>query len=138
MHSSIIMRIPPKYLDIFEKKSIANLATINPDGSPQNTPIWIAYDKEENRLIINTAKGRKKYRNMLGNPKVAFSIVDPENHYRYLAIQGQVSEVDDNPKTALEMIDKLSWHYFQKGWSGPESEERVTFKITLNHIHASG
>ena len=57
--------IPDKYKDLFNKKVFANLATIMPDGSPQVTPVWLDYDGEN--LLINTAAGRVKDKNLQRN-----------------------------------------------------------------------
>ena len=73
-------KIPEKYLDLFKQPAFANLATLMPDGSPQVTPVWCDFDGE--RVIVNSAKGRVKDRNMRSNPRVALSIVDPKTPYR--------------------------------------------------------
>ena len=54
--------IPDKYLDLFEKKAFANLATVMPDGSPQVTPVWVDYDGQH--VLVNSARGRQKDKNM--------------------------------------------------------------------------
>lgn len=81
--------IPEKYRDLFSKKAFAHLATLMPDGSPQVTPVWCDYDGTHIR--VNSAKGRVKDKNMRRAKKVALSITDPDNPYRSLAVQGDVS-----------------------------------------------
>ncbi|MFQ5815819.1 MAG: TIGR03618 family F420-dependent PPOX class oxidoreductase, partial [Candidatus Hydrothermarchaeaceae archaeon] len=78
--------IPANYLDLFEKKAFANLATIMPDGSPQVTPVWVDVDGDD--VLINSARGRQKDLNMRSRPQVALSIQDPDNPYRYLEVRG--------------------------------------------------
>src|SRR5581483_8166331 len=78
--------IPGKFRDLFEKKAFASLATLMPDGRPQVTPIWIDFDGQH--LLINSAKGRQKDKNMRREPRVSLSIQDPENPYRYLEVRG--------------------------------------------------
>jgi PPOX class probable F420-dependent enzyme len=96
-----------EYLDIFEKKAFAHLATIMPDGSPQVTPVWVS---EENGLIlINSAEGRQKDVNMERDPRVALSIQDPDDPYRYLQVRGVVVEITQ--EGADEHIDQLAKHY---------------------------
>ena len=85
--------IPAEFLDLFKKPAFANLATLNPDGSPQVTPVWVDFDGTN--ILVNTARGRVKDRNLQREPRVALSIPDPENPYRYLGIQGRVTE---NPR----------------------------------------
>src|SRR6185503_18106170 len=77
--------IPDKYVDLFSKKAFANLATVNPDGTPQVTPVWVDYDGTH--VLVNSARGRRKDKNMETNPAVAISILDPDNPYRYLEVR---------------------------------------------------
>src|ERR1035438_3044762 len=70
-----------KYQDLFTKKAFANLATLMPDGSPQVTPVWVDYDGTH--ILVDTAKGRVKDKNMRANPRVSLAISDPDNPYRY-------------------------------------------------------
>jgi PPOX class probable F420-dependent enzyme len=75
--------VPAGFLDLLtEKKAFANLATIQPDGSPQVTPVW--FDYTNGIVRVNTAKGRVKARNLSIGSKVALSILDPDNAYRYI------------------------------------------------------
>jgi nitroimidazol reductase NimA-like FMN-containing flavoprotein (pyridoxamine 5'-phosphate oxidase superfamily) len=68
--------IPESHAPILESKAVAHLATVGPDGAPQSTPVWFDWDGE--RLILNTNKWRKKYRNIVRNPRVAVSIANPD------------------------------------------------------------
>src|SRR4051812_6569509 len=78
-------QLPEKYADLLKKKAFANLGTLNGDGSPQVTPVWVDYDGKHVR--VNTALGRVKDKNMRRDPRVSLSIQDPENPYRYLEIR---------------------------------------------------
>lgn len=113
--------------DLFEKKSFAHLATIMPDGSPQVTPVWIDYDGEY--LLVNSAKGRQKDRNMRSNPQVALSIQDPDDPYRYLQVRGFVDEI--TTEGAEEHIDGRAKHYLGLDEYPHRSEDeiRVIYKI---------
>src|ERR1700724_4369234 len=86
---SIMAGIPPKFLDLVQKKAFAQLATLMPDGSPQVTPVWFDYDGKN--ILINSAKGRVKDRNMRSDPRVSLDIIDPENPYRHLSVRGKVT-----------------------------------------------
>jgi PPOX class probable F420-dependent enzyme len=128
--------IPSTHADLLQKKAFANLATLNPDGSPQVTPVWFEFDGTN--LLINTARGRKKDRNLRRDPRVAVSISDPENPYRYLGIQGRVSEMTENGADAH--IDKLAKKYLDKDkypFRAP-GEVRVMLKIVPEQIHTNG
>src|SRR5439155_20607831 len=124
--------IPASHADILSKKAFAQLATLNPDGSPQVTPVWVDFDGTH--LIVNTAKGRVKHRNLERNPRVALSIADPENPYRYLGIQGRVTEMTEAGADAH--IDRMAKKYLNKDkypFRQP-GEMRVLLKITPSRI----
>ena len=99
--------IPQKYLDLFEKKVFANLATLMPDGRPQVTPVWCEYDGEN--VIFNTAVGRVKDRNLQRDGRASLSLLDPENPYRYLEVRGHV--VERTEEGADEHINKMAKKY---------------------------
>jgi PPOX class probable F420-dependent enzyme len=99
--------IPENYLDLFKKKAFANLATLMPDGSPQVTPVWCDYDGEN--VLINTAAGRVKDKNLQREPRVSMSILDPDNPYRYLEIRGRV--VERTHEGADDHINKMAKKY---------------------------
>ena len=84
-------QVPEKYADLLTKKAFANLGTLNPDGSPQVTPVWVDYDGKHVR--INSARGRQKDKNIARDPRVSLSIQDPDNPYRYVEIRGKVVRV---------------------------------------------
>ncbi len=88
--------IPASHADLLQiqKPAFAQLATLNADGSPQVTPVWLDYDGTH--VLINTARGRVKARNLERNPRVALAIADPQNPYRYVGIQGRVVEMTEN------------------------------------------
>lgn len=101
-------KIPEKYLDLLtQKKPLANLATVMPDGTPQVTPVW--FDYQDGKLRVNTARGRIKDKNMASNPHVALAIVDPDNAYRHLAIRGKI--VSSTTDGADAHIDSLAKKY---------------------------
>ena len=102
--------IPDSHADILKKKAFANLATLNADGSPQVTPVWVDFDGKN--VLINTAKGRVKTRNLEREKRVALSIADPENPYRYVGIQGRVTGMSE--AGADDHIDKMAMKYMGK------------------------
>lgn len=103
-------KIPEKYLDLFEKKAFAHLATLMPDGSPQVTPVWVDYDGEY--VLVNSSIGRQKDLNMRRNPRVAIDIQDPDQPYRHLQVRGRVVEITQ--EGADEHIDKMAQKYMDK------------------------
>ena len=129
--------IPESFQDLFadEAKSILFLATTMLDGSPQVTPIWFNTDGEY--LLINSAKGRTKDRNIRARPKVAVAIMDPKNIYRYIQIRGEVIEITE--KNAREHINTLSEKYTgNRVFDGPPEQIRVIYKIRIDHVNTNG
>lgn len=120
--------IPAAFQDLMTNpKAFAHLATIMKDGSPQVTPVW--FDFHDGKVRVNTAKGRVKARNMQQGSRVALSILDPDNAYRYLQIRGVVASVTDEPGTAH--IDSLAKKYLGKDkypWMQP-GDVRVVYEI---------
>jgi PPOX class probable F420-dependent enzyme len=128
--------VPEAFKDVFDKRGFAHLATLMKDGSPQVTPVWCDYDGTHIR--INTAKGRLKDKNMRRDKRVALSIQDPTNPYRYIGIRGEVVEITENGADAH--IDALAKKYLDKDrypFRAP-GEVRVIYKIRPEKIAASG
>ena len=132
-----MVAIPEKYLDLVtQKKAFAHLATILSDGSPQVTPVW--FDYRNGVIRVNTAKGRVKARTLRDGAKVAMSILDPDNAYRYIQIRGHVSRVSEDGADAH--IDSLAMKYLGKDkypYSQP-GDVRVMYEITPDATQAMG
>ncbi len=129
--------IPDKYLDLFgDKKAFATIATLMPDGSPQVTPVW--FDFENGRVRVNTARGRVKARNMKVGSKVALSIMDPDNPYRYVQVRGPV--VSETEQGADAHIDSLAKKYLGQDnypFRRP-GEVRVIYEIDPASVQTNG
>jgi len=130
------MSIPEKYRDLFSKRSFASLATLMPDGRPQVTPVWV--DLEGDLVIVNTAKGRQKDKNIRRDPRVALAVIDPENPYRYLEIRGRVVEITEQGSDAH--IDKMAKRYLgaDKYPYRQPGEVRELLKIQPEHTTMMG
>jgi len=127
-----VAAIPKQYLDLFEKKVFAELATLMPDGSPQVSPVWIDYDGAH--ILVNSAKGRVKDKNMRRDPRVGVDLIDPDNPYRHLSIRGRV--VDITEKGADAHIARLAKKYLGKDkYDGVPGERRVIYKIQPKGAH---
>jgi PPOX class probable F420-dependent enzyme len=130
--------IPASHADLLQttKPAFAQLATVNADGTPQVTPVWVDYDGTH--VLVNTARGRIKTRNLERNPRVALAISDPENPYRYVGIQGRVVEMTEKggdahiDKMAKKYLNKDSYPFRQPG------EVRVIVKIAPDKVHTNG
>lgn len=129
--------IPEEYRDLFERKAFANFATVMPDGTPQVTPVWVGYDGTH--ILINTAKGRQKERNVQRNPKVGLSILDPDDPYRFVSIRGEVEEVTE--EGAVDHINELTERYMDREEYpnlGDEGGPRVVVRIRPDRVVTGG
>jgi PPOX class probable F420-dependent enzyme len=124
---------------LFEEKNFAFLATVMKDGSPQVTPTWVDVDKRDGTVLVNTAKGRTKHRNVSTDPRVAVSVIDVSNPYRMVAIRGKVIE-QINGKEADQHIDKLAKKYLgeDKYPRRRPGEERILLRIKPEHVAQMG
>ena len=113
-----------------ETRAIAFLATLMPDGSPQLTPVW--FNTEGEFLLVNSAKGRVKDKNMRARPQVAVSIMAMNDMYRYVQLRGEVVEIDE--QGGADHIHALSQKYRGQMYQIPEGEIRVTYKIKLDDV----
>jgi PPOX class probable F420-dependent enzyme len=119
-----------------DSKAFAHVATIGPDGAPQNNPVWFDWDGEYLRFSQTTT--RQKLRNLEREPRLALSILDPDNGYRYLEIRGRVVRVDPDPDKAF--IDKMAQKYLGQEkypWNRP-GDERVIVVVEPQRTTAMG
>lgn len=124
--------IPQKYHDLLsdEKRAFAFVATIMKDCEPQVTPMWFNTDGEH--ILVNSAIGRVKDRNMRARPNVALAIMDPDNPYRYFQIRGRVVEVNEDG--AEDHIHALSRKHHGRDYDLPAGQKRVIYKIRPEHV----
>ncbi|HVY55209.1 MAG TPA: PPOX class F420-dependent oxidoreductase [Thermodesulfobacteriota bacterium] len=115
-----------------EGKNFAALSTLMPDGSPQVSIVWV--DADDEHILINTAEGRIKPKNVRRDPRVAVAIADSENPYRQAMVRGRV--VDLTHEGAEEQVDTLAKKYIGQDkypWRSPD-EKRVILKIKPEHV----
>ncbi len=128
--------IPESFLDLFSKPAFAHLATLMPDGSPQVTPVWI--DLIDDHMLVNSAVGRLKDRNIRRDARVALAISDPDNPYRHIAIRGRVVDITVNGgddhinRMAKKYLGKDVYPFRQPG------EQRVIYKIKPERVGTMG
>ena len=130
------VRIPDAFRDLFEKQSFAHLVTLMPDGGPQVSPVWC--DSDGTHVLINSARGRQKDKNMERDPRVALSIQDPTNPYRYLEVRGRVVEITQQGAEAH--IDRLAKRYMgvDEYPLRKPGEARVIYKILPEKVNTMG
>ena len=128
--------IPEGYEDILESTALVHVATIGPHGEPQNNPVWFGWDGEH--VKFSQTKGRQKYRNLGRDPRIAFSIVDPENAYRYIEIRGEVARIEEDPN--LDFINAMAKKYLgmdKYPYHQPD-DERVVIFVKPQHTTQMG
>jgi PPOX class probable F420-dependent enzyme len=126
--------VPTSHQDLLrdETRAYAYLATLMADGSPQVTPLW--FNTEGDHILLNSARGRIKDRNMRARPRVALLIADPKDPYRYMQMRGRVVEVSE--AGALEHINILSLKYDHKPWTARPDQVRVMYRILPEQVFA--
>ena len=93
-------------LGLLGGRNYAVLATINPDGSPHTSAMWIALDGDD--LLFSTVEGRVKHRNMLRDPRVSVTVIDSSDPENYVELRGRVSMT---PDIGRRLDTQLSWKY---------------------------
>lgn len=122
-----------KAVKLFEGSNLVFIATIMKDGSPQLSPVWANYEDEH--ILVNTAEGRLKHKNVLRDPRVAVSVVDQNNPLNMTTIQGKVIEII--PDYEYQHVNKLTKKYIGKDnypFRQPE-EKRIIFKILPEKVY---
>jgi PPOX class probable F420-dependent enzyme len=116
-----------KARELIARPVLASLATLNPSGSPQITPLWIDLDGDD--VVLNTAQGRIKARNLEQDARVAVSVIDPDDPYNVVAFSGTVTDV--STEGADEHIDALAKKYLGVDSYPMRREGEVRIKVTV-------
>ena len=128
--------IPEAYRDLLESTALVHVATLGPDGEPQNNPVWFDWDGEH--IKFSQTKTRQKYKNVNRDPRIALSIVDPQNPYRYLEVRGEVTKIEEDPN--LDFINAMAKKYLDQDkypFHQP-SDERVVVFVEPEHTTQMG
>ena len=125
-----------KYRDIFDKKTFCYVATVGTNGTPQVTPVWCEFDGTH--IVFNTARGRVKDKHLSKNPRVAIAAADPDNPYRYVQVQGRVTEITE--QGADPHIDTMAKKYMGKDrYPGRKAGEvRLIVKVLPERVQGMG
>ena len=118
---------------LLEEPNVATVGTVNPDGSPQLTIVWIDWDGEH--VLFNTAAGRAKPRNLERDPRLSVLVIDREDGYRWVAVHG-AAEI--TTAGADEHIDKLARKYTGEGWQPKSGERRLLVRVRPERVSAYG
>lgn len=128
--------LSPKARELINRPVLASLTTLNANGSPQVTPIWVDLDGDD--LLFNTAEGRVKARNLHRDPRVAVSVIDPEDPYNVVALRGSVADITTDGADAH--IDSLAKKYLGVDTypMRAEGEVRIKVRVRTDHIAMQG
>ncbi|HEX4354976.1 MAG TPA: PPOX class F420-dependent oxidoreductase [Polyangiales bacterium] len=129
-------KLPDQWKATLKKPVFIHLSTVMPDGSPQTSPVWV--DIEDDTIVVNSAQGRLKDKNMRRDPRVAISVTDPDNPYAALNVRGKVTEI--TTKDADAHIDSMAKKYLGKDkypFARP-GEQRVIYRITPEKVSSMG
>ena len=117
-------------LRLVDGRNYAVLATVNPDGSPQTSVVWIGRDGGD--LLFSTVEGRVKHRNMLRDPRVSISVIDSSDPENYVELRGRASM---SPDTGRRVDTELSWKYDGKD---PDPDRpgavRVVVRVAVDKV----
>ncbi len=130
-----MVSIPQSHRDIFEGKNFAHIATLMPDGSPQNTPVWI--DLDGDTLVINTVVGRQKARNLDRDGRVALSVFDGANPYRYVQVRGRVAGKTTDADAHIDAMAKKYMGLDSYPYRN-DADKRVIYRIEPEHVQTMG
>ncbi|MGH1521528.1 MAG: PPOX class F420-dependent oxidoreductase [Nitrosopumilus sp.] len=121
-----------KVIDLFSAKNLVFIATLMKDGSPQLSPVWA--NIEDDHILVNTAEGRIKHKNILRDSRVAVSVVSRDNPLDMTTIRGKVVEIISDYE--YKHADKLTKQYMGRDHYPfkRDDEKRITLKIKPHTI----
>lgn len=126
--------IPAHYQDILQSTALAHVATIGPKGEPRVSPLL--FDWDGTHILLGTNKASQKYRNLLREPRIALSLVDPTNPYRSLEIRGKVARIDED--LDARFANALIRKYLNRDRNADEiqpGEERVIIVVEPERVN---
>lgn len=115
---------------LVEGRNFATLATLNPDGSPQTSVIWVGLDGDA--VVFSSTTGRRKTRNIVRDPRVSLTIIDADNPYHAVEIRGRAEVIDDPERT---LSQRLSHKYLgEDPPPDPPEVQRVIIRVTADKV----
>lgn len=134
--NTLAAKLPASTLDLFDRPILCGLTTINPDGQPHSVPVWC--DRDGDTVRVNSPDSTRKARNMKVGSKVSVLLIDPQQAYHWVEVQGHISEIRDEAHGAREHINGLSHKYtgnpVYQGY-GNVSQVRLMYLIEADKVH---
>jgi PPOX class probable F420-dependent enzyme len=121
------MSPPETHADLLERPLFAHLGTVRADGAPLVNPMWFLWDPDQGVIRLTHTTGRSNYRNIRRDPRVALSIADPDDQYRYLQVRGAVERIEDDPGGGFYQV--LSRRYRGRESEDPSRDSRVVLTV---------
>jgi PPOX class probable F420-dependent enzyme len=118
---------------LLAEPNFATVGTLNADGSPQLSIVWIDWDGQD--VLFNTAAGRAKPRNLARDPRVSVLVADRADGYRWVAVRGNARMTSDG---ADDHIDRLARKYTGNGWQRKPGEQRLLVRVRPEHVSTYG
>jgi PPOX class probable F420-dependent enzyme len=125
--------LPERARELIDGKNFATVVTINPDGAPQASVVWIKRDGDD--LLYSTVRHRRKYRNLVADPRTSLVIYEAADPYEYLEIRG-ASVLTDDPDGVL--INELSHKYTGEAFQDAPGNQRVIVRVIPTHVVLGG
>jgi PPOX class probable F420-dependent enzyme len=124
--------VPQRLIELIERPNPAVMGTVRPDATPVTVPTWYLWDN--GRFLINMDAGRRRLRHIKSNPQISLTVLDTDNWYNHLSVQGRAT-LEDDPD--LSGIDRIARHYTGKPY--PDRERgRVNCWIEIQSWHPWG
>jgi PPOX class probable F420-dependent enzyme len=121
------IRPPASHLDLLERPLFAHFATVAGDCSPRVNPMWFYWDNQAGVLKLTHTRQRHNLRYLEREPRVALSIIDPDDPYRYLQMRGVVHEIQSDPTGAFYQV--LQQRY--RGYTTDVQDRDVRVVLTI-------
>ncbi|MFC4118480.1 PPOX class F420-dependent oxidoreductase [Nonomuraea zeae] len=119
--------------DLLDAPNFATVTSINPDGGPQSSVVWVRTDGDD--VLFSTVKGRRKPRNFERDPRASLLVIDPADPYRYVEVRGRVTITEDPEGT---LIEELSQKYRGQPWEDKPGVERLIVRISPDRVTLRG
>jgi PPOX class probable F420-dependent enzyme len=127
----VTVELTPGDLEMLSGTNVVTLVTLNPDGSPHATITWV--DAADGHVLVNTAQGRVKDRNVRADPRVSISVMHAGDAYEWISITGTVVDIEVGER-AERHIDELSWRYDGHGYTYTPGQIREILKIRPDRV----
>ena len=116
---------------LFEGNNFAHVATIEPDGRPQVSPVWIKHDGDD--VIFSTTVGRRKHQNISRDPRVTVCVFDQADPYTYVEVRGTATMTEEGGRALIDEFAKKYRDLDVYPWDGPDAV-RVVVRVTPDKL----